>query len=132
MITGKGPSKRHEIWYFGESELGAVRIDDYKYRFIDQPGGWLGDKTKADVPYITNLRLDPFERTGWPENGTKDGAQEYFGWFKYEFWRFVFVQQEVEKLAQSAIEFPPMQKGASFNLDAVKAKIQAAQTAMGK
>ena len=50
MITGKGPSNRHEIWYFGESELGAVRIDDYKYRFIDQPGGWLGDKTKADVP----------------------------------------------------------------------------------
>ena len=47
LITGKGPSNRHEIWYFGESELGAVRIDDYKYRFIDQPGGWLGDKTKA-------------------------------------------------------------------------------------
>ena len=75
MITGKGPSNRHEIWYFGESELGAVRIDDYKFRFIDQPGGWLGDKTKPDVPYITNLRLDPFERTGWPNSGTKDGAQ---------------------------------------------------------
>ncbi len=28
IITGKGPSNRHEIWYFGESELGAVRIDD--------------------------------------------------------------------------------------------------------
>src|SRR5436305_299967 len=95
MITGKGPSNRHEIWYFGESELGAVRIDDYKFRFIDQPGGWLGDKSKPDVPYITNLRLDPFERTGWPSNGTKDGAQDYFTWFKYEFWRLVFVQQAV-------------------------------------
>ena len=95
MITGKGPSKRHEICYFGESTLGAVRIGDYKYRFIDQPGGWLGDKTKVDVPYLTNLRLDPFERTGWPESGTKNGAQQYFDWFKYEFWRFVFVQQEV-------------------------------------
>ena len=51
--------------------------------------GWLGEKTKADVPYLTNLRLDPFERTGWPNNGTKDGAQQYFDWFKYEFWRFV-------------------------------------------
>jgi arylsulfatase len=129
MITGKGPSNRHEIWYFGESELGAVRIDDFKYRFIDQPGGWLGDKTKADVPYITNLRLDPFERTGWPNSGTREGAQAYFSWFKYEFWRFVFVQEEVEKLAMTAIEFPPMQKGASFNLDAVKAKIAAARAA---
>ena len=132
MITGKGPSARHEIFYFGESALGAVRIDDFKYRFIDQPGGWLGDKTHADVPYLTNLRLDPFERTGWPENGTKNGAQSYFTWFQYEFWRFVFVQQEVAKLAMTAVEFPPMQKGASFNLDAVKAKIEAARAAMGK
>ena len=132
MITGKGPSNRNEIWYFGESELGAVRIGDYKYRFIDQPGGWLGDKTKVDVPYLTNLRLDPFERTGWPESGTKDGAQQYFDWFKYEFWRFVFVQQQVEKLAMTAVEFPPMQKGASFNLDAVKAKIEAARAGDGQ
>ncbi len=132
LITGKGSSRRNEIWYFGESELGAVRIGDYKYRFIDQPAGWLGDKTKPDVPYITNLRLDPFERTGWPDNGTKNGTQNYMNWFLYEFWRFTFVQQEVEKLAMTAIEFPPMQKGASFNLEAVKAKIQAARAAMAK
>jgi arylsulfatase A-like enzyme len=132
MITGKGPSARHEVWYFGESELGAVRIDDFKYRFIDQPAGWLGEKTKPDVPYLINLRLDPFERTGWPDSGTKYGAQQYFDWFKYEFWRFVFVQQQVEKLAMTAIEFPPMQKGASFNLDAVKAKIAAAAASIAK
>ncbi len=132
MITGKGPSNRHEIWYFGESELGAVRIDDYKYRFIDQPSGWLGAKDKVDVPFITNLRLDPFERTGWPGDGTKVGSQNYFSWFQYEFWRYVFVQQAVEKLAQTAIDFPPMQKGASFNLDAVKQKIEAARGAIAK
>ena len=132
MITGKGPSNRHEIFYFGESTLGAVRVDDFKYRFIDQPGGWLGAKTHVDVPYLTNLRLDPFERTGWPESGSKIGAQQYFDWFKYEFWRFVFVQQQVEKLAMTAVEFPPMQKGASFNLDAVKAQIEAARRARGQ
>jgi arylsulfatase A-like enzyme len=132
LITGKGPSNRHEVWYFGESELGAVRIDDFKYRFIDQPAGWLGEKSKLDVPIVVNLRLDPFERTGWPDSGTKFGAQQYFDWFKYEFWRFVFVQQQVEKLAMTAIEFPPMQKGASFNMDAVKAKIAAAQASIGK
>ena len=132
LITGKGPSNRHEVWYFGESELGAVRIDDYKYRFIDQPSGWLGEKSRIDVPIITNLRLDPFERTGWPDSGTKIGSQQYFDWFKYEFWRFVFVQQQVEKLAQTAIEFPPMQRGASFNLEGVKQKIEAARSAMAK
>jgi len=38
----------------------------------------------------------------------------------------VFVQQEVAKLAMTAIEYPPLQKGASFNLDAVKEKIEQA------
>jgi arylsulfatase A-like enzyme len=122
-ITGKGPSARHEIFYLGESTVGAVRIDDYKYRFIDQPAGWLGDKTHPDVPYITNLRLDPFERTGWPNNGTKDGAQQYFDWFKYQFWRFVFVQQVIGAELQTFIDYPPMQRGASFNLEAVKAEM---------
>jgi arylsulfatase A-like enzyme len=122
-ITGKGPSARHEIFYLGESTVGAVRIDDYKFRFIDQPQGWLGEKTHPDVPYITNLRLDPFERTGWPSNGTKDGAQQYFDWFKYQFWRFVFVQQVMGKEIQTLLDYPPMQRGASFNLDAIKAEM---------
>jgi arylsulfatase A-like enzyme len=123
-ITGKGPSARHEIFYLGESTVGAVRIDDYKFRFIDQPQGWLGAKTHLDVPTITNLRLDPFERTGWPNNGTKEGGQQYFDWFKYQFWRFVFVQQVVGKEIQTFLDYPPMQRGASFNLDAVKAEMQ--------
>jgi arylsulfatase len=44
----------------------------------------------------------------------------------------VFVQEEVEKPAQTAIELPPMQRGASFNLDAVKEKIKEAQAAVAK
>jgi arylsulfatase len=44
----------------------------------------------------------------------------------------VFVQQQVTKLAETAIEYPPMQKGASFNLDSVKAKIAAARAEMAK
>ncbi len=123
MITGKGPSTRHEIFYLGESSVGAIRIDDYKYRFIDQPGGWMGEKTHVDVPYLINLRLDPFERQGWPGNLTKEGAQQYFDWFKFQFWRFVFVQQVMGKELQTFLEYPPMQRGASFNLDAVKAEM---------
>ena len=43
-----------------------------------------------------------------------------------EFWRFVRVQQRVAELAQTAIEYPPMQSPASFNLAEVKEKIDAA------
>jgi arylsulfatase len=124
MITGKGPSTRHEIMYFTETTLSAVRIDDFKYRFTDQPDGWIGSTVKLDMPVLTNLRLDPFERTGFPKGTT--GSYMYFNWFMYEFWRFQLVQQEVAKVAMTAIEFPPMQKGATFNLDEVKAQIQKA------
>jgi arylsulfatase len=124
LITGQGPSQRHEIFYFTEGTLSAVRIDDFKYRFTDQPNGWLGATEKVDWPILTNLRLDPFERTGMP-NGT-GGSLGFYNWFAYEFWRFVFVQQEVGKYAQTFIEFPPLQKGASFNMDAVKQQIEAA------
>ena len=120
FITGKGQSKRHEIYYFAEGTLGAVRIGDYKYRFIDQPGGWLGGTVKVDWPLIVNLRLDPFERTG------HGASLEHADWFKYEFWRFVFVQEVVAKFAQTFIDFPPLQTPASFNLDAVKEQVERA------
>jgi len=38
---------------------------------------------------------------------------------------FVLVQQHVVKLAMTAVDYPPMQDPASFNLDAVKKKIDA-------
>ena len=122
LITGKGPSKRHEIFYFTETTLSAARIDDYKYRFTDQPQGWLGSTVKPDMPILVNLRLDPFERTAF-YNGRDNGSFAYYNWFVYEFWRFVLVQQEIAKAAQSFLEFPPMQKGASFNLEALKSEL---------
>jgi len=128
LITGKGPSARHEIFYFTERTLSAVRINDFKYRFTDQPNGWLGATEKVDWPILVNLRLDPFERTGM-YNGKDNGSLAYYNWFVYQFWRFQFVQQEVAKVAQTAIEFPPMQRGASFNLEAVKAQIEKAMAA---
>jgi arylsulfatase len=122
LLTGKGPSHRKEIFYFTEGTLSAVRINDYKYRFTDQPGGWLGATEKVDWPILTNLRLDPFERTNMYTGQT--GSLAYYDWFKTEFWRFVFVQQEVGKQAATLVDFPPMQKGASFNMEALKQKIQ--------
>jgi arylsulfatase A-like enzyme len=132
LITGKGPSARHEIYYFTENNLAAARIGDYKYQFITQPGGWLGTKDHPDMPTLVNLRLDPFEKTGFIGVDPNRGSFSYFNWFVYEFWRFVFVQQEVAKLAMTAIDYPPMQKGASFNLDAVKEKIAEAMKRHGQ
>ena len=50
-------------------------------------------------------------------NGKDNGSIAYYNWFAYEFWRFVLVQQEIAKAAHSFIEYSPMQKGATFNLE---------------
>ncbi len=120
MLTNSGKSARNEIWHFTESTLAAARIGDYKYVFLDQPQGWFGPKVKLDWPGIYNLRLDPFEKMNIGE------SLYAANWWTFEFWRFVFVQQEVAKLGQTAINFPPIQRGASFNLEAVKEEIKKA------
>jgi arylsulfatase len=69
----KKPNHDRRACHFGESTLGAVRIDDFKYRFIEQPQGWVGEKTQsARVGRATERR-------------------------KGRFWRFVFVQQTLAK-----------------------------------
>ncbi len=126
LLLGKGPSKRHELWYFGGPHLGALRIDDFKFQFYQQPYGWPGEKVTTDMPTIVNIRQDPFERTpslrGQNLNDLGGGYMNDF--YAREFWRFVLVQQRVAALAKTAIEYPPMQAPASFNLDAVKRQVE--------
>jgi arylsulfatase A-like enzyme len=128
LLTGQGPSARHEIFYFGEAQLGAIRIDDFKFQFIQQPYGWPGEKVTTDMPTIVNLRQDPFERTPSVRGETlnEEGGGYMNDFLAREFWRFVQVQQKVGALVQTAIEYPPMQAPASFNLQAIKGKIDEA------
>ncbi len=128
LLTGKAPSSRHELFYFAEANLGALRIDDFKFQFIQQPYGWPGEKVTTNMPTVVNLRQDPFERTPSVrgESLNDQGAGYMNDFLAREFWRFVEVQQRVAALAQTAIAFPPMQSPASFNLAAVKAKIDEA------
>lgn len=76
MLIGEGPSNRNEVFYVTEGTLAAVRIGDYKYRFTDQPNGWMGSTQRMGWPRITNLRLDPFERAGLP-NGADGSLHAY-------------------------------------------------------
>jgi len=67
-ITGKGPSTRQRNLLSrakAPSALCALTITSFDSLTNPQAGSV--KRLKPDVPYITNLRLDPFERTGWPK-----------------------------------------------------------------
>jgi arylsulfatase len=128
LLMGKGPSARREFFYFEGPELGAVRLEEMKFVFYTQPDGWPGPKVSTAMPGLVNLRQDPFERYAMISG--ESAANGAFGYgnefFAREFWRFVRVQEKVAELAMTAVDYPPMQDPASFNLDAVKKKIEAA------
>ncbi|SFI97520.1 arylsulfatase [Planctomicrobium piriforme] len=127
-LTEGADSARREIFYFGGAQLGALRVNDFKFRFYDQPEGWPGPKVVNDMPTIVNIRQDPFERTPMTagESLNNAGGGYINDFMAREFWRFVQVQQFVGELAATAIDYPPMQAPASFNLEEIKRKVEAA------
>jgi hypothetical protein len=51
MITGKGPSNRHEIFYWREHSVRCASTAISFYR----PARWLARRqTQVDVPFLTN------------------------------------------------------------------------------
>jgi transposase len=77
-------------------------------------------KKRPHMPASKNAPRTPSIR-GETLNDMGGGYMNDF--FAREFWRFVLVQQAVAKLAQTAINYPPMQAPASFNLEAVKRQV---------
>jgi len=122
LRNGGYKSAREEVWYFTQTDLAAARIGDYKMVLLEQPEGWFGPTEKVNMPRVYNLRLDPFERMGYQPGQSKTA----FDFTVQNLWRAVFLQQHVAELAKSAIEYPPLQQSASFNLDAVQDKIKSA------
>jgi arylsulfatase A-like enzyme len=123
LLEGSGPSQRSEVWYFAGPVLGAARIDNFKYYFIVQGNGanaLFGPIVTPAGMSIVNLRLDPFERTLNVENV----PPTLLDFYAHEFWRFTYVQQKVEPLAQTFLDFPPQQAPASFNVQAIVAQIK--------
>jgi arylsulfatase len=64
-----------------------------------------------------NLRRDPFERADFNSN-------TYWDWIVDHAPQLYLMQDAVAKEIEGFVKFPPRQKPASFNLDAVMAQAQ--------
>ena len=103
---------------------------------------WFGDQTVFRVEFpeanglrvgdgvrVSGMRIGRVTRMGFDPNESFMSFEHFYG---QNFWRLVYLQQEVAKLAETAIKYPPLQASASFNLDAVKKKVKEAQGAHGQ
>jgi arylsulfatase A-like enzyme len=121
-LTGEvKKSPRNAIFYFSDDgEIMAIRTGDYKCVLAEQRATsttvWQEPLVKLRVPKIYNLRRDPFERADFNSNVYWDWVIDH-----------VFLIYEMQALVAGQIadfaKFPPRQKPASFNLDAVMAQV---------
>lgn len=120
LLLNQAPSARHEIFYFTNKNLGAIRIDNFKFQLLDQPGGWMRPVVTLGTPLIYNLRQDPFERT--PVWNTAEGAPAYINeFYSRETWRFVGAQEVLTKFYKTMLAFPPPERG---GLDEIRRTIE--------
>jgi arylsulfatase len=116
----QGPRK--EIFYFSDDgDLTALRYLDWKLIFMEQRAeatfqAWIEPFVPLRMPYIENLRRDPYER-GMVTSNT------YFDWLLDRAYLLVPAQAYVGEFLATFKEYPPRQKAASFSLDQVMEKL---------
>ena len=119
-------SPRNAIVYFSDdAEVIAVRVGDYKFHLAEQRSHqmrqWAEPFVKLRLPYIMNLRRDPFERAEFNSN-------TYLDWMVDHVPQLYLMQDVIAGQIADFAKFPPRQKPASFNLDAVLAQVAQAHS----
>jgi arylsulfatase len=122
-LTGQADAgPRDEIFYFSDDgDLTALRYKDWKAIFMEQRveatlQAWIEPFIPLRIPYIVNLRRDPYERAMVTSN-------TYYDWLLDHVFFLVPAQGYVAEFLATFQEFPPRQKAASFSLDQVMEKL---------
>jgi arylsulfatase A-like enzyme len=125
-ITGRAErsARQHFFYVSDDGDLTALRYDNWKFVFLEQRTNgtlaiWQDQFTELRFPKLFNLKTDPYERADITAN-------TYWDWILDHVFLFVPAQQYVAQMLQTLVEFPARQEPASFTIDKVRAKLEAA------
>lgn len=105
MLTKDGgKSQRHDFFFFGESNLNAIRVDQWKVHIATKEK-WMEEAKKIPGGLLFDIKVDPYERS--------DSAGDHFRWQQQRSWVLNIMQPNIMQFMQSMKEYPPSQKGAS-------------------
>ncbi|HEY1262196.1 MAG TPA: arylsulfatase [Terriglobales bacterium] len=111
-------SPRREFFYYGETNLYAIRVNDWKIHFQIKDSWFGGEAITPTVPRPVNLRADPFEQ--------HMEAPYYPLYAGEKLWTVVPASAFVQQHLESFRAFPQRQNPAGFNLgDAVGKALRA-------
>jgi arylsulfatase A-like enzyme len=119
-------SPRSFFFYFSDDgDLLAIRMNDWKVVLMEQRAkqlmAWLEPFVPLRAPKMFHLRRDPFERAD-------ENSNTYWDWMLSHIYLMYEMQELVAQQIEDFVKFPPRQKPAAFNLDAVMRQLEAAES----
>jgi len=119
-------SPRKFLFYISDDgDILAIRMHDWKVVLMEQRAKtmqcWAEPFVPLRVPKMFNLRRDPFERAD-------ENSNTYWDWVLSHAYLLYGMQALVAQQIENFVKFPPRQKPASFNLDAVLRQLQEASS----
>jgi arylsulfatase A-like enzyme len=110
-------SPRQSFFYISDDgDIMAIRLQDWKVVLMEQLAKtlqcWFEPFVRLRAPKIFHLRRDPFERAD-------ENSNTYWDWVISHAYIIYGMQAAVAQQIENFRKFPPRQKPASFNLDAV-------------
>jgi arylsulfatase len=122
LLTGKGPDKRREFFYWtDDGDLAGLRYDQWKAVFLEQKAEgfavWSEPMVQLRLPKLFNLRSDPFERA-------QHESGDYVRWFIEHAFVLVPAQAIVGQHLLSFQQFPPRQRPGSFSVEQAMEKLR--------
>jgi arylsulfatase A-like enzyme len=124
-LTGKtDKGARHEFFYFSDDgDMMAFRNERFKFTYARQDAigvtVWELPLTRLRVPTMCDLKSDPYEYS-------VDASAYYHPWMMEHAFLIVPAIQTVANYLKSYKEFPPRQRPATFSIDQVIEKLEAA------
>jgi arylsulfatase len=117
-------SPRTSFFYISDDgDILAIRMQDWKAVLMEQRAKelscWMEPFVKLRIPKIFHLRRDPFEQAD-------ENSNTYNDWLISHAYIMYMMQAVVAGQIENFVKFPPRQKPASFNLDAVMRDLESA------
>ena len=124
-LSGEAKESPRKFFFYisDDGDILAVRMNDWKLVLMEQRAKqlmcWFEPFVKLRAPKMFNLRRDPFERAD-------ENSNTYWDWVISHAYLLYGMQAIVAQQIEAFRKFPPRQKPAAFNLDAVLRQMQEA------
>jgi arylsulfatase A-like enzyme len=110
---------RHEFFYFSDNaDLMAIRYNAWKVSFKTINGNlFTGNEVSTNVPWVTNLRADPWERY-------QTEGMLYGRWWGEKLWAMMPAVAIVGQFLQTFKDYPPSQASGTLSVEKALALLQ--------